>query len=123
MKDVEKNIEKEIVKEKEISAKDLQEKRNEVLKTIKDYKVVLGENNTNCEDEENFDKDKLFDYDSNDGYKFSFEKIDDDNKQIVYDVFESDPVFALNFIERRKNEIPSDEYDSIKERLIKKMGL
>ena len=57
------------------------------------------------------------------GGNIDFLGIDEEGYEIIEQLSLNDPAFALSFLERRKDNIPNDRYNVLKDKLLKKMNI
>lgn len=112
MKDIDKKISEEMMISKEL----LKEKNNKIINELNMYKQsILNEDKELSE--------SLFEYDEEYGYQFDSNRLDEDGKETVKELFENDPTFALNFLERRKEYMDEADYSSLKSIIINKLNI
>lgn len=117
-----KNLNRDLKQSKE----ELQNKSEEVVKELNDYKSYLEEElyreKNKYSDKEQIDPmySEIVRHDSEMG-ELDFDEMDDEGYDVITSVASKDPVFALNFLERRKADIPQERFEELKSNIIKKM--
>lgn len=114
--------------------KEMQEKSLNLITELNDYKKMLLDEldrSKECELNKKLytsnDKEESYMKDiirmNEDGGDINFSDMDDEGYEIIEKLSLNDHSFALSFLERRKDIIPKDKYEFLKQKLLKKMNI
>ena len=126
-------INRDLVREKN----ELKSQHEKLIKELNDYDSLLKDelereksleskkiNNPLFNNEEgNEIFEELLQRDKDNGAMLDFDGMDDEGYDVIVSLAGDDPMFALNFIERRKSEIPEEKYALMKKEILSKMNL
>ena len=114
-----KDIEKILLNENNMSKEMLKKKNDDIIDELNSFKKELL---IDSEIDEFNTSEMLFKYDDEQGYMFNRE-VKDEELDVIKDVLLSDPVFALKFLERKKDMMTLEEYDTLEKAIVGKLNL
>lgn len=128
-----KDINRDLIQGKE----ELKSRNESIIKELNDYQTMLDDELqreksldskkainplfNNPEGNEIFDE--LIKRDQDNGAMLDFDEMDEEGYDIIVSLAANDPMFALNFIERRRTEIPEEKYENMKKEILSKLNL
>ena len=120
-----KDVSKIILEEMKLSKESLKKKNDDIMGMLTSYKKDLLKNNIiddkDKEDSLELNEASLFEYDDEYGYMFDLNGANKEELEAVNDVLLKDPIFALKFLERKRDFIPEEEYKILKSKIIGKI--